>query len=58
MWKGDKAVTVLNGHEAAVLCVLVLPDNHILSGSGDKTLKVWAKGQLVNTLSGHADTVR
>ena len=44
-----------------VNCVAVFPDGRrVVSGSGDKTLKVWdiATGECVATLEGHSNTVR
>jgi WD40 repeat protein len=32
---------VLEGHSFGVLCVAVLPDGRVVSGSDDKTLRVW-----------------
>lgn len=36
-----KNIQSLEGHNYAVLCVAVLPNGNIISGSADKTLKVW-----------------
>ena len=38
----------------------MLPDGRVVSGSDDKTLKVWgvATGECVATLKGHSDFVR
>ena len=44
-----------------VFCVAVFPDGRrVVSGSGDKTLKVWdvATGKCVATLEGHSYGVR
>ena len=37
------------------MCVAVMPNGRIVSGSGDHTLKVWdvSSGQCLQTLSGH-----
>ena len=42
------------------LCVAALPDGRVVSGSGDRTLKVWdvSRGRLVRTLRGHTDSAR
>ena len=42
----------LTGHEAPVLCLLPLPNNHLLSGSGDGTIRRWdlAQGTCVAVL--------
>jgi F-box/WD-40 domain protein 7 len=45
------------GHEAAVLCVQ-FDKSKILSGSCDKTIKVWNfSGRCLMTLQGHQDAV-
>ena len=38
----------------------MLPDGRVVSGSDDKTLKVWgvATGECVATLKGHSEPVR
>lgn len=51
----------LTGHSGPVWSVALSPDGQtIVSGSGDKTIKVWNlyTGQLIRTLSGHSSTVR
>ena len=37
-----RADTQLIGHTGAVYCVVQLADGRIVSGSGDKTLRVWS----------------
>lgn len=51
---------MLEGHEAAVLCLLLLPSGDLLSGSGDCTIKVWSleTGKCTATIAAHADSVR
>ncbi|MFN8467927.1 MAG: effector-associated domain EAD1-containing protein [Caldilineaceae bacterium] len=54
-------VRTLSGHTKRVTAVAVTPDGrHVISGSWDKTLRVWdlASGETVRTLSGHTDWVR
>lgn len=58
IWGNDGAVQVLKGHEGAVLCVLVLPNGDILSGGGDKLVKLWSGSKCVHTFAGHTDSVR
>jgi phospholipase A-2-activating protein len=58
VWGNDGSVEVLEGHGGAVLAVLVLPSGDILSGSGDKTVKLWSHGKCVRTFAGHGDSVR
>lgn len=49
---------VLEGHEAAVLCLLQLPNGDLLSGSGDCTIRVWSGGKCTHTIPAHSDSVR
>ena len=50
----------LEGHEGAVLCLAALPGDgaRLLSGSGDKTIRLWAEGRCAGVFTGHTDTVR
>ena len=50
----------LNGHTGLVLCVSVLPDGRIISGSTDTTLKIWNTntGMCDVTLIGHSAWIR
>ena len=45
---------------AQVYCVVVLSNGHVVSGSGDDTLKVWdpSSGQCLRTLTGHRNGAR
>ncbi len=54
-----EATHTLSGHTSSVYCMAVLPDGRIISGSNDKTLRVWdaESGQCLNTLSGHTSYV-
>ena len=57
------APTVCTHHTKRVQCIGVLPDGRVLSGSLDKTIKVWdltkPNGeQCAHTLTGHTDWVR
>ena len=50
----------LGSHVTQVVCCCFSPDGYtILSGSWDKTLKLWRTrdGSLINTLNGHTATV-
>lgn len=50
----------LVGHLDSVWSVALNSDGHLVSGSADKTIKIWNldTGQLLRTLSGHTDVVR
>ena len=50
----------LEGHIDEVNCISVLPDGRIISGSYDKTLKIWnpSTGNCDHTFIGHTDAVR
>ena len=52
------ASQVLEGHEAAVLCLVQLPNGDLLSGSGDCTIRVWSGGKCTHTIPAHSDSVR
>jgi len=49
----------LQGHTGIVTALAVLPDGRVVSGSWDKTLKLWGMTtkQCVATLQGHTNTV-
>lgn len=57
-WRDGQCVEVLEGHEAAVLCLLLLPNGDLVSGSGDCTVRVWRGGKCVHTIAAHSDSVR
>ena len=47
----------MNGHSESVNSVAISSDNkYIVSGSGDKTIKIWnlESGQEIKTLNGHS----
>merc|ERR1719195_399416 len=50
----------LEGHTGAVCSLAPLPDGHLASGSGDRSIRVWAvvKGCCEAVLQGHGDYVR
>jgi WD40 repeat protein len=53
--------TTFRGHTGSVYAVAVTPDGrHVVSGYGDKTLRVWdlATGVTKTTLQGHTGSVR
>ena len=49
----------LQGHRSSVLCVAALPRDRIVSGSRDKTLKVWdvTEGLCLQTMRAHTGWV-
>jgi WD40 repeat protein len=58
--EGVMVERTLRGHTSSVECLAVSPDgNWILSGSGDRTLRVWdpGSGRCLRTLDDHADRV-
>ncbi len=43
----------ISGHEAAVWAVAIMPEQGVmLTGSADKTIKVWKAGKCQNTIRG------
>jgi WD40 repeat protein len=52
-------IRTLTGHSGSVNAVAVTGDGKIISGSADKTVKVWDihSGNLLHTLTGHSDPV-
>lgn len=62
VWKLDgtsKPLITLSGHQSAVWSAIQLTSGDIITGSADKTIKVWNKDGLIqHTLTGHADCVR
>lgn len=43
----------LEGHSDNICTLAVSPEGDLISGSWDKTAKVWRKGKCVSTLAGH-----
>jgi phospholipase A-2-activating protein len=41
VWTNDTVAATLAGHEAAVWSVAVTPDSLVLTGSADRTIKMW-----------------
>ena len=57
---GEPLIYTLTGHTGEILALAITPDNkQIVSGSWDKTIKVWSleKGEELFTLEGHTDLV-
>ena len=55
-WQDTRCLRTLSGHSDRVNAVAVLDADRIVSGSDDKTLKVWSvtSGECLQTLSGHS----
>ena len=47
----------LSGHTDSVRCVAAADDGHVLTGSDDKTVKVWRGDELVRTIEAHTREV-
>lgn len=62
VWDEEGALqSTLLGHTAAVWCVLVLDNGVVVSGSADKSLRMWAEGACIKVIEGrhgHRDAVR
>ncbi|KAJ0006564.1 hypothetical protein NQD34_013837 [Periophthalmus magnuspinnatus] len=59
VWLNEKCMMTLQGHSAAVWCVVILPEQGLmLSGAADKTIKLWKAGRCEKTYTGHEDCVR
>ena len=59
-WDATRCLQTLSGHSKGVAAVAVLGADRIVSGSLDRTLKVWSlsSGECLQTLSGHLAPVR
>jgi len=56
----DQGIQILSGHTDLITCLLMLPEtNHLLSGSIDKTIRVWdiEKGICVTMLRAHSASI-
>ena len=64
VWRYGECSATLQGHEAAVLSLAVLPDpstqEPIVTGSGDCTIRMWSvtEGTCTGVVKAHSDTVR
>ncbi|KRX68282.1 Phospholipase A-2-activating protein [Trichinella sp. T9] len=60
LWKQDGQSTALFGHTLPVWAVIFLNSDSgdLLSGSADKTIKLWQDGVITTTFQGHEDCVR
>merc|ERR1711871_904303 len=58
VWPAGPCERVITGHSGPVRCVLGLGEGRFVSGSEDRTLKVWQRdGTCESTLEGHTDFV-
>jgi WD40 repeat protein len=51
--KTGKCSSTLKGHTGIVNCITSYPDGTLVTGSNDKTIKLWKDGECINTLTGH-----
>ena len=60
VWLNEKSVTILQGHEGAVWCAVILPKVGIMvTGSADYSVRLWKGGQCKQKLTGvHTQAVR
>lgn len=57
----DTSIRVFKGHTGDITCLVVTPDGrHVVSGSKDKTLKMWEveTGREIRTFRGHAGEIK
>lgn len=52
-----EAQLTLLGHEQAVVALAVTAGGDVISGSWDKTVRVWHKGEVAQILRGHQEAV-
>ena len=54
-----QTIKKLSAHTDRVLCAAILPENKMISGSTDTTIKYWntVNGACLKTLRGHFDIV-
>uniref|UniRef100_G3TXR0 Phospholipase A-2-activating protein n=1 Tax=Loxodonta africana TaxID=9785 RepID=G3TXR0_LOXAF len=58
VWLNDKCMMTLQAHTAAVWAVKILPvQGLMLTGSADKTIKLWKAGRRERNFMGHEDCV-
>ena len=52
-----KIIKTLRGHTDAILTLITMNEDILVSGSLDKTIKIWKNYQVAYTLNGHSDFV-
>ena len=57
-WEKNKCLHILKGHEKWVKCVLELDNGIIISGSDDKTIKIWKEYNNIKTIEEHENSIR
>jgi WD40 repeat protein len=62
LYDADRGALIqdLTGHSGSVLCLLLLNESQLASGSADNSIKIWdfVSGQCLITLSGHVEGVQ
>jgi len=58
VWKDWESQYVLDGHDQGVLAVLALSETDVVTGSADKTIRIWRNGKTIKKIEGHTDCVR
>ena len=56
---GYELISSLNGHENIITCLIIALDRYVISGSQDKTVRVWdvVKKNCIRVLEGHSDFI-
>ena len=57
-WENNKCLYVLKGHEKWVKCLLELDNGIIVTGSDDKSIKLWKNEINIKTIEEHTNSVR
>lgn len=57
-WERKLCLYILKGHEKWVKCLLELNNGIIISGSDDKTIKIWQNNINIKTITEHKNSIR